>query len=109
MQSDVLSYSSGNHTVGSSLVVQTHPSAILPWVLLSSCGCLSRLGLRHYLCGQIEQATLKPKLTLPRIQVFSPQCLSLASTNVGEGLVKVMTSNDVPGCVEEWDIPAVQL
>ena len=27
------------------------------------------------------------------------------STNVGEGLVKLITCNDVPGRVEEWDIP----
>jgi len=27
------------------------------------------------------------------------------STNVGEGLVKLVTCSDIPGCVEEWHIP----
>jgi len=27
------------------------------------------------------------------------------STNMGEGLVKLITCNDRPGCVEEWHIP----
>ena len=38
-----------------------------------------------------------------------PGLLTLAfvacSTNVGEGLVKLITCNDRPGCVEEWHIP----
>jgi len=31
------------------------------------------------------------------------------STNAGEGLVKLSHVNDVPGRVEEWYIPSVQL
>ena len=31
------------------------------------------------------------------------------STNVGEGLVKLVTCSDVHGCVEEWHILSVQL
>ena len=31
------------------------------------------------------------------------------SANTGEGLVKLIRCNDVPGCVEEWHIPSVQL
>jgi len=31
------------------------------------------------------------------------------STNVGEGLVILIMFNDVPGHVEEWHIPSVQL
>jgi len=38
-----------------------------------------------------------------------PGLLNLAfvacSTNVGEGLVKLITCNDLPGRVEEWHIP----
>jgi len=31
------------------------------------------------------------------------------SSNVGEGLVKLITCNDIPGRVEEWHILSVQL
>jgi len=30
------------------------------------------------------------------------------STNAGEGLVNLITCDDVPGLVEEWHIPSVQ-
>ena len=54
------------------------------------------------------------------IAVFAPQRLAsypglltpesvACSIEAGEGLVKLSQCNDVPGRVEEWHIPSVQL
>ena len=72
-----------------------------------------------YVCGWVLggggefdhcEASLKPMLAYPVL--LSPAFVT-CSTNPGEGLVKLIMSNDVPGCwgghVEERYIPSIQL